>query len=58
MLTSHRSNEGFHVLLGTFKVNFHSLVAVEHPTGQSVGTRQAVHKGAKANTLYHAAHTN
>jgi hypothetical protein len=58
MLASHLSNERFHVLLGTFKVNFHSLVAVEHPTGQGVGMRQTVHKRAKAYPLYHATHTN
>jgi hypothetical protein len=58
MLTSHLSNERIYVLFGTFKVNLHSLVTVEHPTGQSVGARQTVHKGAEANALYHAAHTN
>jgi hypothetical protein len=58
MLASHLSNERFHIPLGAFKVNFDSLVAVEHPTGKGVGARQTVHKWAKAHALYHATHTN
>jgi len=45
-------------LLGTFEVNFDTLLAIQHPSAQRVSHGQAIDERTKSDALHHSPHSD
>ena len=51
-------NESVEAFLRAFQENFNSLLAVQHPSRETIGARQTIYERAEADALHHASNSN